>query len=285
VTTDDPADWTHEAQSDLARIARDHEFLRVLAAAVAAQGLGNPITDEKLVASVAPQLEMDPALKGQLLSLASTFHAVNPGSVPELTLPVTETDTAVPVDYYYEGYDYQEVVYPTLTDDEHTIEQFLGVTPTVDTMTGRPLPASSSVSVSVLNGSGVTDQAADTGKALAALGFKIGTLGDSTPVGTPAQTFITYSSEAEEGAAEAVARSFSGLVVLARGPTTGGSDVTVTTGTDFTVAAPAAATTAPTTTTSVPPVSTADALTPPSPSVSPLEAWDPRACGTAAKKS
>ena len=38
-------DWPQENQSDLARIRRDHEFLRVLATAVAKQGLGNPITD------------------------------------------------------------------------------------------------------------------------------------------------------------------------------------------------------------------------------------------------
>ena len=45
VTSDNPADWTPEAQSDLARIRRDHEFLRVLATAVAKKGLSNPLTD------------------------------------------------------------------------------------------------------------------------------------------------------------------------------------------------------------------------------------------------
>ncbi|HEY1466717.1 MAG TPA: LCP family protein, partial [Acidimicrobiales bacterium] len=39
----DPYYWTAENQSDLARIRRDHEFLRVLATAVSKQGLGNPI--------------------------------------------------------------------------------------------------------------------------------------------------------------------------------------------------------------------------------------------------
>ena len=39
VTTTDPAYWPQEAQSDIARIRRDHEFLRVLASAVKAKGL------------------------------------------------------------------------------------------------------------------------------------------------------------------------------------------------------------------------------------------------------
>ena len=56
ITTSDPYYWPQEGESDLARIRRDHEFLRVLASAVAAQGLGNPITDLEIVSSVAPCL-------------------------------------------------------------------------------------------------------------------------------------------------------------------------------------------------------------------------------------
>ena len=65
VTTTDPNYWPQEAQSDIARIRRDHEFLRVLAAAVKAKGLSNPITDEQLVAGVAGQLDGRLGLLGQ----------------------------------------------------------------------------------------------------------------------------------------------------------------------------------------------------------------------------
>jgi LCP family protein required for cell wall assembly len=283
VTTNDPTYWTRETQNDLARIQRDHEFLRVLATAVAHNGLGNPITDEKLIASIAPQLEVDSQFKGQLLSLAGTFHGVNPDQVPELTLPVRAPDT--PADYFYKGFDYGEIVYPTATEDENVIDQFLGVTSGTDTMTGRPLPRPQAVTVSVLNGTGVTDQAADTGAALGALGFTIGTLGDTAPVGAPAETLVTYDSTAHEPAAEAVARSLSGLVVLARGATTGGSEVTVTTGSDFSVDSPSHA---PTTTPATNPsatVTTASTLGPASPAVTPLRAWDPRACRSSAEKN
>jgi LCP family protein required for cell wall assembly len=283
VTTNDHYDWTHENQSDLARIARDHEFLRVLATAVARKGLGNPITDEQLVASLAPQVEMDTALKSHLLGLASTFHSVNADGVPELTVPIQVPNSTA--SYIYQGGDYGEVVYPSISDDRNAVDRFLGVPGSVDTMTGKPLPAPASVSVSVLNGTGVANQAAETGFALSALGFKIGTLGDAAPVGTPAETVVTYSSSADEAAAERVAQAFAGMVILAKGPTTGTSQVTVTTGTDFTVAAPPAAsggasTTAAgggSTTTSVASATTAS-LAAPSPEVSPLAPWDPRSC-------
>jgi LCP family protein required for cell wall assembly len=279
VKSSNPYYWTHEAQSDLARIARDHEFLRVLATAVGQKGLGNPVTDERLVASLAPQVEMDRALKGQLLSLAGAFHAVSADAVPELTMPI-QTPNSNNSYYYKGGGPYGEVVFPSMTDDRQTINRFLGVTGTTDTMTGKPLPAPSTVTVSVMNGTGVTDQAADTGHALTALGFQLGMLGDSPPVGTPAETVISYRTKADEAAAELVARSFSGLVVLAKGATSEGSDVTVTTGTDFSVAAaPAGVTGSTTTSTTAPSTSTtSSAVAPPSPSVSPLEAWDPRSC-------
>src|SRR6202034_4666838 len=48
---DDPFSWPQEAQSDLARIRRNHELLRVLATAVAKRGLGNPIRGHGLINS------------------------------------------------------------------------------------------------------------------------------------------------------------------------------------------------------------------------------------------
>ena len=45
VTASTPHTWPQENQSDLARIVRDHEFLRVLATAVAKRGLSSPTTD------------------------------------------------------------------------------------------------------------------------------------------------------------------------------------------------------------------------------------------------
>ena len=89
VTTTDPNYWPQENQSDLARIRRDHEFLRVLAAAVKAKGLSNPITDQQLVAGVVGQLTVDSGLSAtDMISLVLGFHNVNVNAAPQLTVPV-----------------------------------------------------------------------------------------------------------------------------------------------------------------------------------------------------
>jgi LCP family protein required for cell wall assembly len=285
VTTQDPDYWPFENQSDLARIRRDHEFLRVLGTAVARNGLSNPVTDEQLISSVAPQLSVDRSFSASdMVSMVLDFHGVDPNKAPQLTLPVQVDQFG---SYLYKGAYYGDIEFPSNVQDEQVIDQFLGIGATTDTMTGLPLPAPSAVTVSVVNGTGVTDQASDTGSALGALGFKVVGLGDATPVGTEAETVVYYSQKtpADQAAAQAVARSLSGAVVTALGPTTDGAEVTVVTGSQFTVDPPAAAaaptTAAPssTTATSAPTTTPASAaFQAPTAAVTPLQPWDPRAC-------
>jgi len=288
VTTADPNYWPFENQSDLARIRRDHEFLRVLGTAVAKNGLSNPVTDEQLISSVAPQLSVDKSFSAsEMVSMVLDFHGVDPNKAPQLTLPVQVDQFG---SYLYEGAYYGDIEFPSSVQDDQVIDQFLGIGPTVDTMTGLPLPAPSSVTVSVLNGTGVTNQAADTGTALGALGFKVVGLGDSPPVGSESETvvYFAHKTAADQAAAQAVARSLSGAVVTALGPTTDGAQVTVVTGSQFTVDPPPA----PATATTAAPASTATTATPattttspagaafqaPTAAVTPLQPWDPRAC-------
>ena len=82
--------WPKEAQSDLARIRRDHEFLRVLATALSRKGLGNPITDLDLINSVKDDLTFDANWPvSDMENLVLAFHSVSIDSVPQLTLPVS----------------------------------------------------------------------------------------------------------------------------------------------------------------------------------------------------
>ena len=292
-------DWPQENQSDLARIRRDHEFLRVLGGAVAKQGLGNPIADYNLINSVKSDLTFDQSWSvTDMANLVLDFHSVSVSSVPQLTLPVavvTDPDGAGG-GLVYQGTSYGDVEFPAQSQDQAAIDQVLGVTITTDTMTGNPLPAPSTVTVSVLNGSGATDQAADTSSALAALGFHTVGVGDSSPVGDVSETVVYYGSHSAsvEAAAESVARSMNGAVVMAYDPTqvVDGAQVTVVTGTQFTVNPPpatpsptssAGATTQPTTTTTTttaPSASSASsgAIAPPNAATAGLEPWDPRAC-------
>jgi len=294
VTTTDRYYWPQEAQSDLARIRRTHEFLRVLASAVAKQGLGNPLTDRQLIAGVAPNLTVDSGFStSDMVNMVLGFHSVDIGTAPQLTVPVLEAASS---DYYFQGYNYGSIEFPSQPQDQQAIDQVLGVNAGTDTMTGKPLPKPGAITVSVLNGTGLPNQAADTASALEALGFSTIGVGDSASVGPESETVVDYSSSSDEAAAERVARSLSGAVILDRGPTTDGAQVTVTTGTDFSVNAPAggsgssAAGAGSTSSSSVASpsssaysdasvsASTSDAFSAPTPATVGLQPWDPRSC-------
>jgi polyisoprenyl-teichoic acid--peptidoglycan teichoic acid transferase len=289
----DPYSWTQETQSDLARIRRDHEFLRVLTSAMAKHGLGNPITDVDLINSVKADINFDQTWSvNDMASLVLAFDSININSVPQLTLPVAQVDDpdGSGGSLQYEGGTYGDVEFPAASQDQATIDQVLGVSGTIDTLTGTPLPSPSSVSVSVVNGTGAYNQAADTSAALASLGFHSVGVGDAAPAGDVAETVVYYGSrgQAAEAAAEAVAHSMSGSVIMAYNPSrvTDGAEVTVVTGTQFAVNSPAgpsapggASVSASTTT--VAPTTTAPAagaIATPSPDTSKLAPWDPRGC-------
>lgn len=285
VTSVDPETWPQEAESDLARIRRDHEFLRVIVSALAHRGLGNPVTDLELVSSVAPQLEVDSAFSmDDIANLLLTFHGVDPNKAPELTIPIA---TSTFGSYVYEGGIYGDVVFPTEPEDQNVIDEFLGVSDSTDTMTGAPLPSPSSVRVAVLNGTGVSGQAASTAAALGRLGFQIAGVGNSSPVSPEAdETVVYYAGPAEQAAAEAVARKLAGFIVMGDdgAMVTPGSDVTVETGTDQTVTVPAS-TNASSKSAPVSADASAVSASPvpagfqaPSAAQQPLAPWDPRSC-------
>ncbi len=274
------------------RIRRDHEFLRVLASAVKAKGLSDPITDQQLVSGVVGQLTVDSGFSAsEMISLVLGYHDVDVGTAPQLTVPVSVDQFG---SYVYQGGSYGDIEFPAEPQDHNAVDQFLGLkSGGEDTYTGGTLPSPSTVTVSVLNGSGAYNQATTTSQALQALGFHIGTIGDSPPVGREAETVVYYSSKtpAQLAAAQVVANSLSGAVIMAMDPSKvqSGSQVTVVTGTDFSVNPPPAATTttqggatAPssTSTTSGSSGNTGNsgAFQAPTATVEALQPWDPRSC-------
>ena len=143
-----------------------------------------------------------------------------------------------------------------------------------------------------MNGTGASNEAADTSTELGALGYHMVGIGDTTPVGDVAETYVYYGSRdaATEAAAESVSRSMSGSVTMAYDPSkvADGADVTVVTGTQFAVNTPApsqaasgsvvASTAPPAPSTTTP----SDAIAAPTPTTSNLQPWDPRACAPGA---
>jgi LCP family protein required for cell wall assembly len=298
--------WQQEAQSDLARIRRDHEFLRVLATAIAAEGIDNPVTDLSLINSLKSDLTFDQSWSvTDMVDLVLDFHSIDINAVPQLTLPVSSvSDPEGPGgQQLYEGASYGDVEFTAAAPDLATIDQFLDIKPNIDSMTGEPLPAAATVSVSVENGSGQYDQATDAADALSGLGFHIAGVGDVDATGDLEETYVYYGSvdPTDEAAAEAVAHSMTGSVIMAYDPNevTDGAQVTVVTGSQFGFVTPVSSSTGTSTTTStaVAPTSTTTTTTgpststngqftspsaqnigTPSASVTALAPWDPRAC-------
>jgi len=282
-------DWPQDPESDLSRILRDHEFLRVIATAVAKRGLDDPLTDQNLVSAIVSQLQADNGFSfTDMVHLLLAFHSVNPDAAPQLTVPVMVVDTLA---YQYQGYYYGNIEFPNEQLDLAAIDKALGVGPDTDAMTGGALPAPSSISVSVDNGTGVANQATQTSSALGQLGFHVTSVGNATPVGPVSETVVYYAQPQYEIDAERVARSMSGAVVMALGPVNSGSDVTVVTGSDFSVnqslqpgsttsttAQTGTSSTVQTTTPTTLATSASSIIDPPSGSNSPLASFDPRSC-------
>jgi LCP family protein required for cell wall assembly len=282
--------WPQEAQSDLARIRRDHEFLRVLASEVAKTGLADPIRDLNLINSVRNDFTFDQSWPVRdMVNLMLEFHSIDVNTVPQLTLPVAVVSDPEGIggSLVYKGYSYGDVEFPASEPDQTAIDQLLAVGPTTDSMTGQLLPSPSSISVSVLNGTGTYNQAATTAFSLGALGYHVTGVGDSPPIGDESETVVYYGSRSAsvEGAAEEVVHSLTGSAIMAYDPfrVVDGAEITVVTGNQFAVLTPATPTTVPaagsSTSTTTPTVApTVAAIAPPSPPTSNLAAWDPRSC-------
>jgi LCP family protein required for cell wall assembly len=310
----DHATWPQEALSDLARIRRTHEFLRVLAAKVAARGLGNPIVDQNLATAVLPDLTVDSGFsEGEMVSLARTFAHTKIANVPQVTYPVLEVETG---SYLYQGYYYGDVEFPVQPTGRNTVDRIFGVKAGTSAFTGKALPSPASFRISVVDGAGAPSQAALVTKQLTAKGFRVTSTGTTTPVGPVSETVVWYggppppphgnwTTPALE-AAQAVFSELQGPVSLGYDPkeVTPGALVTVQTGTDVSVkptlvlsatatttstkststTTSGAKTNSTTTTTTIydpPGVSTNNSFSAPSPTNPALEPWDPRACNAA----
>jgi LCP family protein required for cell wall assembly len=307
----DPRSWPQEALSDLARIRRTHEFLRVLAAKVAARGLGNLIIDQSIATAVLPDLTVDNGFgESSMVSLAKTFAHTNIANVLQYTYPVLEVETGT---YLYQGYYYGDVEFPVQPTGVNSVDQILGVAAGTNSFTDQPLPAPSSFPISIENGTGVASQAATVAHELTVKGFKIKSTGDVTPVGVVGETVVWYGgpkppangnwTSPAQSAAQTVLAQLQGPAILGYDPknVTPGALVTVQTGTDLSVKANVVATKKPaskttttsgstttsvstTTTTTIydpPGVRTNNQFSSPSSVSAALAPYDPRACNAA----
>ena len=267
--------WIEDPLGDLSRIRRDHEFMRVLFSAVKAKGISNPLTLNSILSSVAPDRQVDSSFSlGDMISLASKFRSINPNTIPTATLPV-----ALVNNYTYNGANYGDVVFPAQPQDQSVINQYLDVPP--------PLVKKGSFSISVLNGSGIAQQAAKISQQLTADGFSVASTGNAKILSKDVESIIYYKAGYLQQA-ELLRNSLSGSVIMGESSTLSQAPVELVAGTTLTVAnSQATATTqAPSTTTTSAgstPTTLVPVTLPATASVTPLQPWDPRACPAGSK--
>jgi LCP family protein required for cell wall assembly len=128
----DPRDWPQEYQSDLARIRRTHEFLRVVATKLASEGIGNLGQDVSLAQELLPSLKVDDGFGwNQMASLAVSYAGTNISAVPQYTYPVVlnEADPQNGDSYQYQGYLYGDVEFPVQPGGWLAVDKLFGAKP------------------------------------------------------------------------------------------------------------------------------------------------------------
>ena len=263
--------WPYDPESDLSRIVRDHTFLRVLFSTAISKGLGNPITLNNFLSAITNQITIDPGLRNQLISLATTYRHLSPNAIPETTLPIVTVSN-----YHYDGYSMGDVDFPVQPQDNQTIAAW----------DSGALPAAANPStVDVYNITGAGSLAHDTAAALSAYGLNIGQIGNGTVPGSPAETLVRYAP-GQLAQAEAVFSHLNGPVMLRIDPTVPAGTVVVDAGTGLTVT-PQQSATSPTSGATTTAPTSSSATTPSAPTVlgqapsattDHLQPWDPRPC-------
>ncbi len=227
--------WEYDGSGDLGRIIRVHEFLRVLSSQVLHHGIKNVTYDNALVQDIAPQLTVDQGFTPHdMFDLITQMRSMNPYRVPESTLPVMNDPTYT---YIYQGNDYGNVVFAAEPQDLETITAWLGHKVPGATLSPK------TITVSVLGGVGNPAETAQVAAQLRTLGFDVIATGEQTPVGPVSEASVLYKSPAFLPDGNRVLETLNGAVAIGQNKTFDNADVTVLTGTNFTVDTPKAAAT------------------------------------------
>jgi LCP family protein required for cell wall assembly len=203
-------------RGDLDREARQQYFLSAeLHKVISAGTLLNPVKQQQLLGAVSSALETDPGL--DLLSLAGQFQSLSADQVTFATIPITGTPTIT---------DANGDAVSIVAVDVAALPAFIGQ------LTGHPDPYTQAtaadpgtVTVHVINATGIGGLAASNASALTRLGFNVDAPASGAPQTT---TSITYpvGSEAQ---AKAVAAHVPGASVSS---STTVQQVTLTLGSD-----------------------------------------------------
>ncbi len=216
--------WADDPLSDLARIRRDHTFLRIFVTAAKAQ-VTNPIRLNALVGGLINQVTVDSGLNVYtLLDLFRRFRHLDPNTVPETTLPIT-----VVRNYHYGAGAYGDVDFPVEPLDHQVVTAWAG-----EQATGSAPPPASVVRV--VNVSGVRRQGTVTAAAVSALGYAVSATVDGPVPAGATETVVAYPPGAVTQALGLLSH-LTGAVILRSDATVPPGTLTLDVGTVLAVAA------------------------------------------------
>ncbi|MCU1351517.1 MAG: transcriptional attenuator, LytR family [Acidimicrobiales bacterium] len=211
--------WKSDPQSDLTRIQRQQDFIRKLISKAIAQGARDPFKLKGLVDAGVANVKLDETLRpNDLIALGRRYRSFNPDTLQTDTLDVTGV--------VRHGAQVLDLV--STPHNLQVLSLFQGTGKDPGTTDGSLTPGL--VQVTVLNGSGVQNQARDVTLALGAVGFQTNAPGPDPPSPGP-QTVVKYPA-GQVAQAQLVARYLAPAVKLEQSPDV--LVVTVVTSTDFT---------------------------------------------------
>jgi polyisoprenyl-teichoic acid--peptidoglycan teichoic acid transferase len=206
--------WHGDPTADFGRITRQQIFIRRSIDKAVAEGLGNPVTLNRLVSAGVENVRLDEGLDASaILALGRKFQSFESSELIGYTIPTEGHRTSAGAD----------VQVPRTRAAEPILNIFRGLPP------GAISPRA--IDVTVLNGSEAQGQAADAAGALLEIGFGVVDVDDyPTPVG---RTTVLFGDGGED-AARQLARHVTGGAALVHDSDVDDGAVVLVTGGDFT---------------------------------------------------
>jgi LCP family protein required for cell wall assembly len=217
--------WKSEGTGDIGRIERQHSFMRALASKAIHASLRNPFTANAVLGKAVHGVKIDSSYTTVgLLRLGLNLRSVHPSDMPSFTLPYRAVSN-------YRGFG--DVLLPEPAQDAAVVAawQNFGASSTPAPKAPAATVAPSTVTVRVLNGSGVAGQARTAADRMHSAGFTVANFA-TAPAVRQGSSLVAYGPGLET-AAKTVAAHLGGPVVL-KSDKQAGSVVVVTTGTGFT---------------------------------------------------
>ncbi len=207
-------EWKSDPTSDIGRIARQQQFIKLALKRAIAKGARNPFVASRLIGTAERDVTLDDQLTtGDLLSLAEQFRNFDPNTLEVFTPPATGAVIG--------GADVLEL---NTVAAQPIFDRFRDLSDA-----SNPNRA---VAVSVTNGSGASSQAQLALAQLAKLGFITIGSGDATSFQT-SHTTIHYAPGGAKAAVQ-LARYLPFVPTFVEDDTLEGASVTIYTGLDFT---------------------------------------------------